>query len=100
MNEMTNGAKRVTAARRDIPALVPPKAPLTRERRDLVVDLSSTRYLDQPNLALLLTAQQLAEQEDRDTWLAGVTLPLWQVLQAMGLGRFFRSLPASGGVPA
>lgn len=100
MNEMTNGARAVAAARRGIEAVGPAQAARTHEERGLVVDLSGTRYLDQTNLALLLTAQQLAAQEDRDTWLTGVALPLWQALQAMGLGGFFRSLPASGGVPA
>ena len=41
---------------------------------DLVVDLSGIKKLDLASLALLLTAQQKAEQEDRDVWLAGVPL--------------------------
>jgi anti-anti-sigma regulatory factor len=100
MHEMTSGARTVTAARRSIPIWEPVEAARTEKGRSLVVDLSGTRHLDLPNLALLLTAQQLAEQEDRDTWLAGIALPLWHALQAMGLGRLFRSLPASGAVSA
>ena len=45
-----------------------------RKKGDLVVDLSGVRELDFANLALLLTAQQKAEQEDRDVWLAGVPI--------------------------
>jgi anti-anti-sigma regulatory factor len=100
MNEMTNGAKLLAAARRGLPAPGPLGSVGAREERGLVVDLSGTRYLSQADLALLLTAQQLAAQDDRDTWLAGLALPLWHALQAMGLGGFFRSLPATGGIRA
>jgi hypothetical protein len=100
MNEMTNGARLMAAARRERQAPGPVGAAGTREGRGLVVDLSGIRYLGQADLALLLTAQQLAAQDDRETWLAGITLPLWYALQAMGLGRFFRSLPAAGGIRA
>ena len=100
MNEMTNGARVGAGARSCLQAPGRVGAVGNREGRGLVVDLSGTRYLDQADLALLLTAQQLAAQDDRDTWLAGIALPLWQALQAMGLGRFFRSLPATGGIRA
>ena len=66
-----------------------------RKKGDLVVDLSGVRELDFANLALLLTAQQKAEQEDRDVWLAGVPINVWQALNAMGLGRFFKPFPVS-----
>jgi hypothetical protein len=56
------------------------------ERSDLILDLSGIRKLDVANLALLLTTQQKAEQEDRE---------VWQALHAMGLGRFFKPFPAS-----
>jgi ABC-type transporter Mla MlaB component len=97
MNEMTNGAR---AGAGGFPVMEPAEAAGAHEERGLVLDLSGTKDLDQANLAFLLTVQQLAAQQDRDTWLTGVTLPLWHGLQAMGLGRFFRSLPASGGVRA
>ena len=67
-------------------------------RGDLVVDLSGITELDLASLALLLTAQQNVEQEDRDVWLAGVPLHVWQALNAMGLGRFFKPFPVSGEV--
>jgi ABC-type transporter Mla MlaB component len=67
-----------------------------RESGDLVVDLSGIRKLDFASLALLLTAQQQAEQEDRVVWLAGVPVQIWRNLTASGLGRFFRPFPVSG----
>ncbi|NNM06373.1 MAG: STAS domain-containing protein, partial [Gemmatimonadetes bacterium] len=63
---------------------------------DLVVDLSGITELSLASLAMLLTAQQKAEKEDRDVWLAGVPLHLWKALNAMGLGRFFKPFPVSG----
>ncbi|MFC1791432.1 STAS domain-containing protein [Gemmatimonadota bacterium] len=67
-------------------------------KADLVVDLSGIQQLDLSDLALLLTAQQKAQQEGRVVWLAGVPLGIWQALQAMGLGRYFRPFPVSGKV--
>lgn len=66
-----------------------------REKGDLVVDLSGTKELNLTSLALLLTAQQKAEQEDRKVWLAGVPIRVWQALNAMGLGGFFHPFPVS-----
>lgn len=68
----------------------------TRDSRDLVVDFSGVDRLTVANLSLLLTAQQTAEKEDREVWLAGVPVEVWQALQAMGLGRFFKPLPVFG----
>ena len=67
-------------------------------RADLVVDLSGIQQLDLTNLAILLTAQQKAQQEGRVVWLAGVPPGIWQALRAMGLGRFFKPFPVSGKV--
>jgi len=65
---------------------------------DLVVDLSEVRELDVAGLAVLLTAQQKAEEEHRHVWLTGVPMGFWQALHAMGLGRLFRVFPVSGEV--
>lgn len=65
------------------------------DRTDLVVDLSGMHELDVTSLALLLTAQQSAEKEDRAIWLAGVPLNVWQALHEMGLGGFFKPFPVS-----
>ena len=67
---------------------------------DLVVDLTGIMELDVTSLALLLTAQQNAQKEDRAIWLAGVPMGLWQALHSMGLGRFFKPFPMSAAVPA
>ena len=64
--------------------------------RDLVVDLTHLDKLDLTSLALLLTAQRQARTEDRDTWLAGVPMHVWEALHGMGLGRFFKPFPTSG----
>ena len=69
-----------------------------RKKGDLVVDLSGIKELDVTSLALLLTAQQKAKQEDRAVWLAGVPMQVWHALNAMGLGRFFKPFPVSGEV--
>jgi ABC-type transporter Mla MlaB component len=68
------------------------------KRGDLVVDLSGIKELDLTSLALLLTAQQRAEKEDRGVWLAGVPLQMWKALHAMGLGGLFKPFPVSGEV--
>jgi anti-anti-sigma regulatory factor len=62
---------------------------------DLVVDLSGIKTLDLKSLALLLTAQQQAREEDREVWLAGVPTRIWQALGAMGLRGFFKPFPLS-----
>lgn len=67
------------------------------DRSDLVVDLTGIQELDVTSLALLLTAQQNAQKEDRAIWLAGVPMGVWQALHAMGLGRFFKPFPVSAG---
>ena len=66
-----------------------------RRRGDLVVDLSGIKELDLTSLALLLTAQQKAKEEDRGVWLAGVPLQIWKALHAMGLGDLFKPFPVS-----
>ena len=65
------------------------------DRRDVVVDLSGVQKLDLTSLALLLTAQQNAQKEDRAIWLAGVPMGMWKTLHEMGLGRFFKPFPES-----
>ena len=62
---------------------------------DLVVDLSGIKTLDLKSLALLLTAQQQAREEDREVWLAGVPTRIWQALGAMGLRGLFKPFPLS-----
>lgn len=80
---------------RDLPTLETAGVTVPRKEGDLVVDLTGIRELDLFNLSLLLTAQRNAEEEDREVWLAGVPIKVWQALDAMGLGRFFRPFPVS-----
>ncbi len=70
----------------------------TPDRSDLVVDMTGIQKLDVTSLALLLTAQQSAEKEDRAIWLAGVPMNVWQALHEMGLGHFFKPFPVSAEV--
>lgn len=63
------------------------------DKGDLVVDMSGIQKLDVTSLALLLTAQQNAQEDHRAVWLAGVPLHVWQRLHGMGLGRFFKPFP-------
>lgn len=67
---------------------------------DLVVDLTGIQALDSVNLALLLTAQRNAQEEDRAVWLAGVPLSVWQALHALGVGHLFKPFPVFGETPA
>ena len=97
MNEHENHARTKDHAG-DLPILEPAEVASQRKKGDLVVDLSGIQELDLTSLALLLTAQQNAEQEDRDVWLAGVPLHVWRALNAMGLGQFFKPFPVSGEV--
>ncbi len=98
-----NQAKDNTEAREEagtLPPWKPSPGSLPLRRSDLMVDLTGVEALDLTSLALLLTAQQNAQQEDRAVWLVGVPLPVWKTLQAMGLGRFFRPFPLSGTLSA
>ena len=94
MNEHANDTG-TEEKRVEISVLESSEVAAPRKKGDLVVDLSGVRELDFANLALLLTAQQKAEQEDRDVWLAGVPINVWQALNAMGLGQFFKPFPVS-----
>jgi ABC-type transporter Mla MlaB component len=67
---------------------------------DVVVDLSELQELDITSLALLLTAQQHAQKEDRAIWLAGAPVDMWHTLHAMGLEHFFRAFPMRAGSAA
>ena len=97
MNERENDARKPEETER-IHVLESADASRARKRGDLVVDLSGITDLDLTSLAVLLTAQQRAEEEDRGVWLAGVPLKVWKALHAMGLGGFFKAFPVSGEV--
>jgi anti-anti-sigma regulatory factor len=94
MNEHENDARTPEEMER-LHVLEAADASRARKKGDLVVDLSGITDLDFTSLALLLTAQQRAEKEDRGVWLAGVSLTVWKALHAMGLGGFFKAFPVS-----
>jgi len=97
MNEDANNRRRRGTAR-NLPVVERGRGRIRKRKGDLVVDLSGVSELDLSSLALLLTAQQKAEKEDRSVWLAGVPLQIWQALNAMGLGHLFQPFPVSGKV--
>jgi ABC-type transporter Mla MlaB component len=94
MNEHENDARNESQAQ-NLPVLDPVERATPVSKGDLVVDLSGIKELNLASLALLLTAQQQAKEEDRAVWLAGVPLNVWQALDAMGLGKFFKPFPVS-----
>ncbi len=97
MNEHEKEA-RTESGTQELHVLGAAEAPRPTRRPGLVVDLSGIEQLDLTSLALLLTAQQNAQEQGREVWLAGVPLEVWQSLHIMGLGRFFRPFPVSGEV--
>jgi ABC-type transporter Mla MlaB component len=97
MNEHAMHSK-IGERARSLPVVGSRKPLWKPDRADLVVDLSGIQELDVTNLALLLTAQQNAQKEDRAVWLAGVPMGVWQTLHEMGLGRFFKPFPVSAKV--
>ena len=99
MNEHENGAGNHDR-HRELPVLEPLGVVAPGAKGDLVVDLSDIKELNLATLALLLTAQQKAKEEDREVWLAGVPLSVWRALDTMGLGRFFKPFPVSREVDA
>jgi len=97
MNEQEN--ERIAGAGRDVeslPVLGRSTEGPGRRTGDLVVDLSGFKKLDLTSLALLLTAQRQAREEDREVWLAGVPVRIWEALENMGLGGLFKAFPVSG----
>lgn len=60
---------------------------------DLIFDFSGLGRMTAADLALLVTAQQLADEEDRTVWVAGLPSSTWGTLRAMGLGHLFRPFP-------
>ena len=71
------------------------EADQVRQHRDLIFDLSDTSHFNVASLSLLLTACRLAQEADRDVWLAGLPDQGWTILQALGLARFFRAFPGT-----
>ncbi len=66
---------------------------------DLVIDFSGTQIRDITELTMILTAQRIADAEDRQVWLADLPDGTWKLLEAMGLDALFVRVPRTGGPP-
>jgi hypothetical protein len=65
---------------------------------DLVFDFAGKRSPDLGAICLMLTARNLAGDENRKVWLHALPEPTWRLLHSLGLQRYFELLPASGKV--
>lgn len=62
---------------------------------DLVFDFSDMGQMRFQDLTVLLTARQMAMEEERTVWATGVPMHTWKTLHAMGLGGYFKRFPTS-----
>ena len=67
---------------------------------DLIFDFEGIQAIDVKSLSLILTAQQVADQDSRTVWLAGLPERVWNVFRAMGLDEYFREFPGLGDASA
>ena len=66
---------------------------------DVLIDVTDSQVVDFEGLTLLLTAQRLAQSEDRQVWLMGLPENDWAVLESMGLADLFVRVSAPEGQP-
>jgi len=66
------------------------------EQTDLIFAFSGGERLDLYGLSLLLTARQLAHEDDRSVWVAGLSRHSWMLLKALGLEDMFKAFPPAG----
>ena len=71
----------------------------TRPELDLVIDFSGTQIVDLSGLTMLLTAQQMADSENRQVWLMDLPEGAWRLLRALGLDDLFVCVPLMEGQP-
>ena len=71
----------------------------THPALDLVIDFAGTQIFDVAGLAMLLTAQQIADSEDRQVWLMDLPQAAWSLLEALGLDDLFVCVPLLGDQP-
>lgn len=62
---------------------------------DIVFDFSALDEMRVQDLSVMLTARQVASEDDRTVWATGVPVQTWRTLYAMGLSGFFRPFPIS-----
>ena len=63
---------------------------------DLIFAFSGGEKLDLHGLSLLLTARQMAHEDDRSVWVSGLSQRSWMLLKALGLEGMFKPFPGSG----
>lgn len=69
-------------------------------KSDVLIDFTDSHVVDFAGLTLLLTAQRLAQSEDRQVWLMGLPENAWRVLEAMGLDDLFVRVSSPRGRPS
>ena len=65
----------------------------TLRTRDWVFAVEDSDALDIHGIALLMTARELAMEEDRKVWLTGLPPEFWTLMNAMGLEGYFIPFP-------
>jgi len=73
--------------------------PETPPELDLVIDFHGAHILDPAGLTMLLTAQQIADSENRQVWLMDLPEGEWRLLKALGLDDLFVCVPRMGEQP-
>jgi len=73
--------------------------PGTPPELDLVIDFHGAHILDLAGLTMLLTAQQIADSENRQVWLMDLPEGAWRLLEALGLDDLFVCVPRMGEHP-
>ena len=63
---------------------------------DLVFDFTNTGRIDLAGMSLLFTARELASEEDRLVWVAGLPAQIWEFLRSLGLEGYFKPFPSGG----
>lgn len=63
---------------------------------DLVFDFSDMGEPDLGGMVLVLTARQIADDDDRKVWVRSMSPRTWDLLHALGLENLFEDLPGAG----
>ena len=61
--------------------------------RDWIFAVEDSDALDIQGIALLMTARELAVDENREVWLAGLPAEFWSLMTAIGLEGYFIPFP-------
>lgn len=62
---------------------------------DLVFDFSEMERPDLGGMVLVLTARQIAEDDDRTVWVRSVSAHMRELLHALGLEHLFEDFPGT-----